>query len=169
MNIREQLLFEHSKANAQIIANYIGTNTDRVAVLISCFLSKEYRVSQRSSMVLSIIGDKNPELLTVHIGELISALTDKSEKVAVVRCIVRFFQFYDLPESYQGVVLEHCYFLLKNNEEPVAIRAFSIGVIYRISKEYEELKNELKLVLQDLYTGDSTGLENRKNNILKLL
>jgi hypothetical protein len=58
---------------------------------------------------------------------------------------------------------------LKDSEQAIAIRAFAMGVIYSISKEYDELKNELKLVLEDLYTVGSSGLENRRKNILKLL
>ena len=169
MIIKEQLLFEHSKSNAELITNYIGTDRNRVEELISCFLSKEYRVSQRSAMVITRIGDDHPELLTPHIEELINTFIDPTEKDSVIRSLVRFFQFYNLPEEYQSVVLDRCYALLKDSEQAIAIRAFSIGVIYRISKEYEELKNELKLVLEDLYTVGSSGLENRRKNILKLL
>lgn len=169
MNIKEQLLVEHSKSNAQLITDYIGTNINRVEELVFCFLSKEYRVSQRSAMVISRIGDHTPELLAPHIDKLVNAFIDPKEKDSVIRSIVRFFQFYTLPEEYQGVVLDRCYILLKDSEQAIAIRAFAMGVIYSISKEYDELKNELKLVLEDLYTVGSSGLENRRKNILKLL
>lgn len=169
MNISEQLLVEHSKSNAQFIVDYIGTNKSRVEDLVNCFLSKEYRVSQRSAMVLSKVGDLYPELLGIHIEKLVNAFVDLKEKDSVIRSIVRFFQFYDLPEEFQGVVLDRCYELLKDSEQAIAIRAFSMGVIYRISKDYDELKNELKLVLEDLYTEGSSGLESRRKNILKLL
>ena len=169
MDIKEQLLFEHSKSNAQLISDYIGTNKSRIEELVSCFLSKEYRVSQRSAMVITRIGDIDAELLAPHIDQLVNAFINPKEKDSVVRSIVRFFQFYDLPEEFQGVVLNRCYELLKDSEQAIAIRAFSMGVIYQISKEYEELKTELKLVLEDLYTVGSAGLENRRRNILKLL
>ncbi len=86
-----------------------------------------------------------------------------------MRSTVRFFQFYKIPEEFEGVVLERCYELLKNTEKGVAIRAFSIAVIYNISAPYDELKNELKLVLEDLDTEGSPGLFGRKRNYLKKL
>lgn len=169
MHIRTQLLVEHSKSNAEIISNYIGANERRVEELVKCFLSKEYRVSQRSAMVVSILANKHPELLSIHLEQLVNAFNNPKEKDAVIRVVVRFFQFYDLPEKYEGIVLERCYQLLKDGEQAIAIRAFAMGVIYKISQPYEELKTELKLVLEDLYTGGSSGLENRRKNILKLL
>lgn len=169
MNIREQLLLEHSKSNAEFITAYIGIDKNRVEELVNCFLSNEYRVSQRSAMVISRLGDIKPDLLTIHIERLVNCFIKKGEKDSVIRALVRFFQFYDLPEEIQGVVLNQCYVLLLDTKQAIAIRAFSIGVIYRISKDYEELRKELKLVLEDLNTGDSSGLENRRINILKKL
>ncbi len=169
MIIQEQLLVEHSKTNCILITDYIGSNTKRVEELVSCFISKEYRISQRAAMVVSRIGDKTPELLEPYLEKIVSIFLNKEEKDSVIRCVVRFFQFYDLPECYQGVVLERSYELLNNSEQAIAIRAFSMGVIYKISKDYLELKNELKIVLEGLYTKGSSGLENRRKNILKLL
>ncbi len=70
MDIRQQLLEVHSKENSKLIADYIGTNKDRVEELLNLFLGNEYRVTQRSSMVFPIISDNHPELLTPYIPNL---------------------------------------------------------------------------------------------------
>lgn len=169
MTIKAQLLVEHSKTNAVLIADFIGTNSVSVGVLVNCFLSKEYKVSQRASMVIAIIGDREPKLLSVHIKAFVDALTNPNEKDAVIRIIVRFFQFHDLPDQFKGIVLERCYQILKDSTQATAIRAFALGTIYNISKDYISLKEELKLVLEDLYTAGSSGLENRRKKTIRLL
>ncbi len=169
MNIKEQLLVEHSKKNARLIADYIKSDYNRFSEFIDCFLSDEYRVSQRSAMVLTILTDEVPQYLDKYIRSFVNVLLNKETKVASKRVIIRFFQDYDLPEEFQGLVLDRCYQLIKDPKETVAVKAFSIGALYRISKHYKELKDELKLVLQDLNTEESAGLRSRKNNVLKLL
>lgn len=169
MDIRTQLLEEHSKENSKLIAKYIGENKSRVEELLNLFLGEEYRVTQRSSMVFAIISDKYPDLLAPHIERLVGVLCNKETIESVLRVTVRFFQFYKIPEAFEGVVLERCYELLKDLEKGVAIRAFSIAIIYNISEPYSELKNELKLVLEDLYTEGSPGLEGRRRTYLKKL
>ncbi len=169
MNIRTQLLKEHSKNNSKIIAEYIGENKQKVEELVELFLSNEYRVSQRSSMVFSLISDKYPDSLTPYIGRLVGVLCNKETVESVLRVTVRFFQFYKIPEELEGIVLERCYELLKDIEKGVAIRSFSIAVIYNISEPYSELKKELKLVLEDLFVEDSPGLKSRRNAYLKRL
>jgi len=166
MDIRAQLLKEHSKANSVLIANYIGEDKNRVEELLNLFLANEYRVTQRSSMVFSIISDKHPELLAPYIALLVQTVCNTSTSEAVLRSSVRFFQFYKITEEYQGLLLERCYQLLKNAEKGVAIRAFSIAILYNISEPYEELTNELKLTLEDLYTEGLPGLSGRRKNYL---
>ncbi len=169
MDIREQLLFEFSKSNAELIVRKIGQDETKIGELVLLFLGSDKKLALRASMVLARIMDKRPYLMESYIDQFVKVFVEKDTAVAVIRMIARFFQSYALPEEYQGVVLDRSYELLINSEQPIAVRAFAMGTIVNISKEYDELKAEFKLVLEDLYTEGAKGLENKRRNILKTL
>jgi len=58
MNLREQLLLEHSKTNSELITKWIGKNKSRFSELMQLFLHDEYRVVQRAAWVLSMVAEK---------------------------------------------------------------------------------------------------------------
>ncbi len=62
MNIRQQLLKEHSKSNTELIASYINKNEAFFNELIRLFLSDEGKVTQRASWVVSKCTDQHPHL-----------------------------------------------------------------------------------------------------------
>ena len=55
MNIREEILREHSKAQSLRKAHYIGEDKQRFEELMYLFLNDEYRVCQRAAWVVSIV------------------------------------------------------------------------------------------------------------------
>ncbi|MCT4579783.1 MAG: hypothetical protein N4A35_00070 [Flavobacteriales bacterium] len=169
MDVREQLLFEFSKSNAELIVRKIGQDQVKIEELVQLFLGSDQKLALRASMVLARIMDQRPYLMEDYIDQFVKVFLEKDTAVAVVRMIARFFQSYTLPEEYQGVVLDRSYELLINSDQPIAVRAFAMGTIEKISKEYEDLKSEFKLVLEDLYTEGARGLENKRRNILKTL
>lgn len=169
MNIEEQLLIEFSKSNAEYIANSIRKETSKVDELVKLFLSDDKKIALRASMVLARIMDKYPNLMLPHINDFVKAYLNKDTLVAVVRMIARFFQSYSLPEELQSAVLDRSYELMINSENPIAVRAFAMGTIENISLPYQELRHEFKIVLEDLYTEEARGLENKRKNTLKLL
>lgn len=169
MNIEEQLLIEFSKSNAEYIASSVQKDLSKVRELVNLFLSDDKKIALRASMVLARIMDKHPYLMIPYIADFVQTYLDKTTAVAVVRMLARFFQSYTLPEESQGLVLDRSYELMIDSENPIAVRAFAMGTIEHISIPFEELRNEFKLILEDLYTEGARGLENKRKNTLKLL
>ena len=63
-----------------------------------------------------------------------------------------------------------CLSYLTDVEETVAVKAFSMTVLYRICQKYPDLKQELIPVIEDnLAYSDKAGLQNRGKKILKKL
>ncbi|HTJ10454.1 MAG TPA: hypothetical protein VL547_00435 [Dinghuibacter sp.] len=96
MNIRQALLEEHSKQQAQAIAAHIGKDTQRFGVLMSLFTGTEYRVIQRSAWVLSYVIRKYPSLLTPYLAQTIDLLRAPGLPTAVPRNILRVLQDIDI-------------------------------------------------------------------------
>ncbi len=168
MNIKEELLKEHSKAQAEYIANYIGRDKARFSALVALFTGPIYRVSQRAAMTLSKCIDNHPELLSPHLKSLISNL-EGDVHVAVKRNTLRVLQDIQLPKSLWGQMTEICFNVLTSGDEPIAVKVFAMTVLNNIVQKEPDLKNELKIVLEDQLPYGSAGFKSRATKILKTL
>jgi len=169
MNIKEQLIVEHSKANSLKIVKYIGDDAGKFEELFALFIKNEPIISQRAAFVLDHSCVQNPQLIAPHLSDLIDNMIIPNQHNSIIRSSVRVLQEYKIPEELQGKAIEYCYLLLRDYKQPIAIRAFSISVIYNITNDFPKLKPELLLTIQDLLNDESPGLKNRSNKVYNKL
>ena len=98
MNIREQLLKEHTRVNALKIANYACLSKKNFKALMICFLDEEYWVGQRAAWSVSWAAQKQPQMITPFIKDLLAQLQRKDVHDAVIRNSVRVLEQIDIPE-----------------------------------------------------------------------
>lgn len=119
--------------------------------LMRHFLNGDYRVTQRAAWPLSYCAMAHPELMKTHLLSLLKHLRKPQLHHAVKRNAVRLLQFVDIPEKYEGAVMEICFNFLAASSEPVAVKAYSMKVLEQLSKKYPEILPEIKyLVLEQL-------------------
>lgn len=170
MNIREQLLVEHSKENTVKISKYIGGDKARLDELMKCFFSDTYRVSQRSAMVVSYYFDEYPQLMEPYLQQLIVNLEKENLHIAVKRNSVRILQFVSIPEQHLSSLFDRCLHFLVDQEEPIAVKAFSMQIVYNCCKRYPELAQEVTPIIDSLLEySESKGILARGRKIRKLL
>jgi len=166
MNIKNQLLIEHSKKNATFISDYIGRDEVKFKILMKLFLANEDIISQRAAYSLSISTDNHPELIKPHIGTLINNL-DENVHDAVKRCTVRILQHTKIPNKHEGKLTEQCFDFLTSNKEPIAIKVFSMTILANMAEKYPDLKNELNIIINDLMEYGNPGIISRGKKVLK--
>ncbi len=169
MDIKVALLKEHSKTQAQKIAVWAGQSNAHFEELLDVFLNGNYRLNQRAAWPLVMMGKKYPERIAPYLGVLINNLTNKGLHDAVKRNTVRLLQDMEVPEEYMGTLADACFGYLADPKEAVAIKAFIMSVLYNITKNYPDMKNELKLLIEGQLDTGSAGFINRGNKILKAL
>jgi hypothetical protein len=171
MDIKAELIREHSKAQALKIANYIGSDEERFAELVQLFLQSDYRLNQRSAWVISHCVLTHPFLIKPYFQAFIQKLHEENIHDAVKRNIVRIWEEVSLPEEFWGEIYDICLgYLLAS--EPYAIKAFSMSVCYRISEKIPELKPELRILIEDLclkHEEGSGAIRSRGKKILAKL
>ena len=64
MDLREEILKEHSKKQTNKIIKWVGNNQQKFDELVSLFLKGEYRVTQRAGWPLSYIAIEHPQLIS---------------------------------------------------------------------------------------------------------
>ena len=105
-----------------------------------------------------------------YYSTLILNLQNKPLHDGVIRSALRLFQEQEVPIKHESFLLDKCCEYVKDPAEAIAIRSFAITVIYRISKPYSELLQELKLLLTHLKTNEvSSCMTSKIKNTLKLI
>ncbi len=168
MDIRAELLREHSKEVADKIAHWVGTDEQRVDELMQLFLNDEYRIVQRAAYAVSKVVDKHPQLLNPYFDIMVAYMQDEHQHIAVKRNVLRIIQDADIPEDLHGELMNICFEMLADVNEPVAIRVFSMSVLDNLSQYYPEIRQELHAILEEqLELGCSAGFRSRARKILK--
>lgn len=168
MTLTEELLNDFSKNQMVRLSNIIGPNQEEFDELMELFLSKDDKVSSRAAWLLSHCVDGNPWLIDKHIKTIIINLTKKTND-AVKRNTLRVLQFKKIPEDLHGITVELCFKFLNSGKEPIAVRAHAMTILFNIVKIYPELKDELKVSIEDQFPFGSAGFKSRGKKILKSL
>lgn len=168
MNIRQELLREHSKSNSLRITTWIGANKERFDLLMELFLSNEYRVTQRAAWVLHFCAENHPEMVAHYLEPLVMNLKNEIH-VAVTRNTLRFLQDVEIPTSLLGHTTQICFELLYKPEQAIAVKVFAMTVLANICVKEPELSNELRLIIEDEMQNGGPAIQSRGRKILKKL
>ena len=166
MDLRKEILKEHSKIQTNKIIQYVGSSQQRFDSLVRFFLSDDTLISQRAGWPLSYIAIRYPRLVQKHLKKLLLNLKKNNLHDAVVRNTFRLLQFVEIPEALHGLAIELCYKYFNDRKQPVAIRCFSMTVLDNLVKIYPDMENELKLSIEAQLPGASTGFKVRARRVL---
>jgi len=167
MNIKTALLKEHSKKQCAAIVKFIGNDQKKFDELFDLFLHDEYRVVQRAGWPISYCVEKYPDLIKKHFTKLLKNLDKKGIHDAVKRNTVRLLQYVEIPEKFHGQVMDLCFRYISSPSEAVAIKAFSITVLQNLAKQYPEIVNELKLIIEERWNYETVAFKTRASKLLK--
>ncbi|MEP7075003.1 MAG: hypothetical protein ABI878_04265 [Acidobacteriota bacterium] len=166
MNIRDALLEVHSKAQATMIANFVGDDQRLFDELMGLMLSPVYRISQRAAWPVRFCVERNSKLLKPYFGELIKQLEPGEAPVAVRRNVLRLMQFAEIPKQYAGRIFDACYKLVDDPKETVAIRVFALTVAAKLAEPSPELLDELRLLAAKYPQAATSGFRSRVKRVL---
>ena len=167
MDIRAALEREHSKNVTNRIINYIDNSEERFAELMEVFLGEDKRISQRSAWPLSYIISRNNALLEPYFEDCVELLK-KDVHPALKRNILRSLQSYLIPEQFEGILFDICYEFAYANTQPIAIRVFSLGVLFNLTIRHPELMEEFYVLIESIEeVPQSPGMRSKLRHIKK--
>ena len=144
MDIRTELLREHSARQTQRLAQYACSHPTCLAQLLQVFWYGDLRERQLAAGVLGVVGERRPRWLVPHLpGLLAAAQPNTGQHPAVRRGIVRALQYMAVPPEWQALAFDTCLTLLNAPKEPVAIRAYALTAAARLAAPYPELVAEV--------------------------
>ena len=164
MNLREEILKADFKEQAVYLAEKINGSEKDFAELMRLFFSKDARTCQRAAWIVSHCVERNPWIIMPYLDKMVKNLY-KDVGDATKRNTVRVLQYVETPEELWGETIEICFRYLTGNEA-VAIKVFSMTVLYNLSFEVPEITTELKICLEDQMPYGSAGFKSRAKKIL---
>ena len=167
MNLREEILKEHSKSQTDKIVAWVGDSKQRFNELFSLFLNDEYRVIQRAAWPVSYCVEAHPEFIKDNFSKLLKNLEKPDLHDSVKRNSIRLLQHVAIPKKYQGQVMNYCFEYLESPSEAVAIKAFSLTVLGSLAKQYPEIIPEVKLLIEDQLPRQTAAFKSRAKVFLK--
>ncbi len=170
MDIKAALLKEHSKKQSLMIANYIGSDQERFNELMDLFYNEEYRITQRAAWVISHCADKYIFLVQAHLPKMTAYMVKDGLHVSIRRNIVRTLAKIEIPEALMGLVADACFGFLANPKETVAVKAFSMEILYQMCLKEPDLAHELIPLIEDNMAMNGTaGILSKGGKILRKL
>ena len=169
MNIREEILKEHSKEHALRIAQHACASKQNFKQLMLCFTEDHYRLSQRAAWSVSWAVRMKPEMIKPYVGLLVQQLQNQQAHPAVTRNAVRILQEIELPEAFHGEIMNTCFTFIETPSTPVAIKAFSLTTLFRLSATYPEFRHELKTIIEERWETETAAFRVRGKKILAAL
>jgi len=131
--------------------------------------SSDKKLAFHSSWTLTKVCDKFPELIYPYIHDLVASL-DRLEHESALRSFLRIISLSEmdrLNNSEHGILADFCFNTLKSGFTAIAVKAYSMEILYRLSLIYPELANELSASIRILLEDGSAGINARGRMILK--
>jgi len=166
--LESMILAGNSRFNVDLVANFIGTNEELFKELIELTHRGDKPIAQRASWIMTVVTDKYPWMILPYLNEI----TDKLPKYSLIhpalaRNTLRQLAQIEIPEELMGKLFDCCYNFLIDTKQPVAIRVYSMQVLFNISVKEPELQGELKLILETYLNESSAGFMSRAGKLLK--
>ncbi|MGB3077327.1 MAG: hypothetical protein WBB36_18515 [Chitinophagales bacterium] len=168
MHLQEEILKEHSKKQTDKIAAWVCKNRVRFNKLMYLFFHGEYRVVQRSAWIVKQVAEQHPEWIRPYLKKMLLYCKQPVHD-AVKRNIMNIMQFIILPENLQGIAATICFDFLAAPDLPVAIRVFSMTVLYNITLQQPDLRHELKAILEEQMEYSKPAFISRGKKVLRQL
>ncbi len=169
MDLAAELFKEHSKRNAVRLARWIGNDPRRFGELMTLLLTGDERTAVRAAWILSHCADQHPSIILPWMSKLVKRASEKNAPGAVQRNVVRVLQYVEIPKAQQGRVAQLCFDFLQDPKIPVAVKVFSMTVLANIARTEPDLKNELRLIVQQMVPYGSGAIQSRARMVLKQL
>ncbi len=157
----EQLEAEASRANTDFIANWAGTNAERIADLVDIALNADGQTAARALWALEKVAAAHHNNLLPHIPALVAALP-RFTFSGMRRIACKILMLTDVPQKFDGQIVDFCFRMLETPDEPIGVKGNCMSLIAQRLSRYPELKPELKAIVDDiLTTTESRGLASR--------
>lgn len=107
-------------------------------------------------------------MIEKHFKELLTNLHTPNLSDAVKRNTLRLLQHIEIPERFQGEIMNLCFKYISSPAEASAVKAFALTVLQNLAQVYPEIKDEVKIIIEDRWEVESPAFKSRAKKFLAL-
>lgn len=170
MNIRQQLLKNHSRQNADFVEAYVVDTPGAIIQLMACFFSDEVKVAQRSAQVVGNLGRHHPAMLKPWWAEMVAS-GNRPVHQAIRRNVARYFSELELaiPKKLESSIVDSFTDWSCDSSSPVAVSVFAMQFVADRCNGYPIHAKRVRTAIESQLASASPGFCNRGRKIIKQL
>jgi len=156
-------------------AEWIATSAiENPAIFIKLFQysnSSDKKLAFRASWTLTKVCDRFPDLIYPYLNQIVESL-NTIDNESTLRSFLRILSLTDLDKidnRQHGLLADFCFGTLNSGFSAIAVKAYSMEILYKLSLIYPELTNELSTSIRILMEDGSAGITARGSMIMKKL
>jgi len=149
-----------------MIINNAENDPEKFRILTSFVLTGDEPLPSRAAWAIEGLDAKYPEMIIPYLNSFIKALPVFSHP-GTIRNVLKILTRKNIPEEYQGKLINQCFEWLVNKNVPVAIQVYSMQIIANLAELYPDLMPELREVLESRMNIALPGFKSRAKRILK--
>ncbi len=153
---------------AKEIAAYAVKSPSHFKELVDIVAGEDQDIAVKAAWALGKAGEARPAWMTENLPIFLDLLVHKNHP-AIARNVYRALQFTEIPSRYQALMFDLTIQELNNPKTAIAVKVFSMTVAHHITEHHAELKEELRLSIEENLSYGSAGFKNRAHKILAKL
>lgn len=169
--LREMINGIMSSREVEWVANSAIENPAIFRKLLDYSFSEDKKLAFRSSWTMTKVCDKYPDMIYPHLTRVVEGL-GRLDNESTQRSFLRIISFSDLKRisnNHHGILADHCFSALRSGFSAIAIKAYSMEILYKLAVIYPELANELAATVNMLQGEGSAGIIARGRMVLRKL
>jgi 8-oxo-dGTP diphosphatase len=142
-----------------------------LGALLEFSFSDDSRLAFHASWTLTKACDLDPGIIYPYLDNMVEKLENLGNESAL-RSILRIISLTDIDrisKRNHGILADRCFSLLRSGFSAVAVKVYSMEILYKLVLKYPELRNELSSTIVLLQAEGSAGILARGRQILKKL
>jgi 8-oxo-dGTP diphosphatase len=156
---------------AEWLASYATENPAFFLKLYKYSFSSDRQLAFKASWCLTKVVDIYPQVFYSYLPVIIETL-GQIDNESVLRSLLRIISlsnFENLDEALHGKLADFCFNRLNSGSSAIAIKMYSMEILYRLSLQYPDLANELASSIRLIMEDGSAGITSRGRKTLKKL
>lgn len=135
---------------------------------LNSLLKQDYEISSRYSWLLSDIGEYNKSYLKESLTSLFE-IKNEISSIDIDDRFIKYWRIVDIPKHQEGYALNMLFEKLISIDSNASIKCYAMELLFQLSSKYADIKNELKLSIQDQLGKNTKSFDKKALKILNEL